>query len=137
MKWVGAVRMGLAAMEKCRRHYRFRRAQRIRSSADFDRIFKRRCSVHVSALGLYIDANGLGFARLGVRIGKRAGRATQRVQARRRLREAFRRIQHELPPMDYIAVIRTTTQSSAEYEEILAQLAPGANKKFLAMRSTS
>lgn len=109
--------------------FKFRRAQRIRSSEDFDRIFKRRCAAHSQAMGLYVDANDLDFARLGIRIGRRAGKAAMRVRSRRRVREAFRRIQHQLPAMDYIVVIRSTDLTAVEYESNLIELATKANRK--------
>ncbi|GJM24270.1 MAG: hypothetical protein DHS20C16_06850 [Phycisphaerae bacterium] len=80
-------------------------------------------------MGLYVDANDLDFARLGIRIGRRAGKAAMRVRSRRRVREAFRRIQHQLPAMDYIVVIRSTDLTAVEYESNLIELATKANRK--------
>jgi ribonuclease P protein component len=117
-------------MDTSLHRFKFQRAQRIRSSADFERIFNRRCTAHSSAMGLYVDANGLGLARLGIRIGRRAGTAALRVRSRRRVREAFRRMQHQLPAMDYIVVIRSTAMTSSDYEAMLTDLAGRAYRKF-------
>ncbi len=125
--WLGSE---FSRMNQLQRQFKFRKAQRIRSSEEFNRIFSRRCAVHGPSFGLYVDANEVGFARLGIRIGRRAGRAVLRVRSRRRLREAFRRVQHQLPPMDFIAVIRSTQPSSDEYESMLVALASKAQLKF-------
>lgn len=117
-------------METSGRPFKFKRAQRLRCSGDFDRIFNRRCAAHASAIGVYVDGNDLGFARLGMRVGKRAGKAALRVRSRRRLREAFRRIQHDLPAMDYIVIIRSTDLNSKQYETLLQELAGRAIRKY-------
>ncbi|NOX60028.1 MAG: ribonuclease P protein component [Planctomycetes bacterium] len=112
------------------RQFKFQKWKRIRLSADFDRVFTRRCAAHQDRMGLYVDGNDLGFARLGVRISKRFGNAVKRVRARRCVREAFRRLQHELPPLDYIAVLRSTELTTDECESMLLELASRAHRKL-------
>ena len=52
----------------------FRRQQRLRLQRDFERVFGQRCSVGDGRwLVLYVAANGLGYHRLGLRVGKRFG----------------------------------------------------------------
>ena len=53
-----------------------------------------------------------------------------RVRSRRRVREAFRRIQHQLPAMDYLVVIRSTDMTSSDYEAMLTDLSKKAHRKF-------
>ncbi|MCA9251455.1 MAG: ribonuclease P protein component [Phycisphaerales bacterium] len=117
-------------MDTPTQQFKFRRAQRIRSSTDFDRIFNRRCAAHSSAMGVYVDGNEFGHPRLGMRIGKRAGKAVFRVRSRRRMREAFRKLQHELAPMDYVVIIRSIELTSAECESMLRNLADRAIRKL-------
>ncbi|MCP4514913.1 MAG: ribonuclease P protein component [Delftia sp.] len=51
--------------------------------------------------------NGLGEARLGLAISKRVSkRAVERNRIKRLLRESFRRVRHQLPPMDLLVMAR-------------------------------
>ena len=51
--------------------------------------------------------NELGHARLGLAISKRVSkRAVERNRIKRLLRESFRRVQHQLPPIDLMVMAR-------------------------------
>ena len=56
-------------------------------------------------LTVYNAKNGLKYSRLGVSVGKSYGNAVARNRARRRLKEAFRRRQYELPALDIVCVV--------------------------------
>lgn len=52
-------------------------------------------------------ANGLPLARLGLAISKRVSkRAVDRNRLKRLLRESFRQIRHQLPPVDLVVMAR-------------------------------
>lgn len=52
-------------------------------------------------------ANGLPHARLGLAISKRVSkRAVERNRIKRLLRESFRQIRHQLPPVDLVVMAR-------------------------------
>ena len=108
----------------------FRRRHRIRRQRDFERIFRRRCSVGSASLVLYVDDTGLDHPRLGLRVGKRIGPAVVRNREKRLLREAFRQKQHELPNLDMIVVLRRPGGTVEEYGDALTALAMAAGKKL-------
>ncbi len=57
---------------------------------------------------LFVQANGLGHARLGMTATRRVGTAVTRNAVRRRVREAFRRSQDRLGPWDIVVNIRSS-----------------------------
>ena len=86
---------------------KFRREYRLNNSEDFARTLRtgrRRNGVYFS---LYFCATRLGFARLGIAVGRRvAGKATRRNRIKRSLREAFRRRAAVLPSIDLVVLAK-------------------------------
>jgi ribonuclease P protein component len=68
----------------------------------------------------------LSFVRLGLSVGKRAGGAVERNAFKRRIREAFRLVQHELPEgvgIDIVVSVRAHEPRKAEeYRKLLLEL---------------
>ncbi len=77
--------------------------------------------------------NGLGWARLGVAVGKRHGPAVQRNRIKRMLREAFRYIRADLPPgLDVVIVPRAGRKlDGARVRESLRRLAVRAHGRLV------
>ena len=95
-------------MKPAPQRLRLSRATRLARSRDFARV---RAQGSRLALGCLIanwqPSAPEGRARLGVVTGKKIGGAVHRSRARRLLREAFRRHQHELAqPVDLVLVAR-------------------------------
>ena len=77
----------------------------MRSRKAFGRVFGRRLCASDQWIILYVAANDAGPARLGIAAGRRLGSAVRRNRLKRLVREAFRRIRHELPAgVDYVVV---------------------------------
>ena len=114
---------------------RFRAVQRLTRQRDFERVFARRCTAGDPRLVVFVDANGLGITRLGIKTGKRLGNAAARSRHRRYVREAFRIGQHELPPgLDIICLPKSTPDAQVtlgEMGESLRRLALRAHRKLM------
>lgn len=68
----------------------FRRRHRLSGSREFGAVFAARARKSSGAVTVFARANGLGWHRLGLSVGKRVGRAHERVRVKRLCREAFR-----------------------------------------------
>lgn len=109
----------------------FRKHERIRSSADFARVFAEKRSAGDGVLVVYVADNGLGWSRLGRSVGRRIGNAVRRNYVRRRLREAFRIRKGDLPNgLDIVCVVRPGVSRGLRNLEasLTALVARAANK---------
>ena len=75
----------------------FSRKLRIRTPAEFDRIYKARIFAADDVLVVNGDANGFAYPRLGLSVSKKVGNAVVRNRWKRLIREAFRLSQEKLP----------------------------------------
>lgn len=78
---------------------------RVRNTAQFDYVFKKRKRLYSGSLLTYYRSNQQDHPRIGVVISKRNLRfAVDRNRIRRVLKELFRLKQHELPSWDVVIV---------------------------------
>lgn len=96
--------------------------QRLRSGADFERVYAQRQRAGDEHLLIFGAANELGWTRFGVSVSRRShGNAVKRSRIKRLLREAFRLSQHELPAgLDLVLIPRPQTSAGLdEYRQSL------------------
>jgi len=73
------------------------REERVRKRKDFDRVFKDGRRISEGPIYARYVPNGLAFARVGVAVPTKFGKAVKRNRARRLLKEAFRLHKHAMP----------------------------------------
>lgn len=112
----------------------FPRAARLLRPAEFARVYAARRSAARGPLVVYAATRNDpdGRPRLGLSVSRRIGNAVIRNRWKRRLREAFRRVQGDLDPRcDYILVVRsglpaTGGENALQTEGMIVDLATRA-----------
>lgn len=95
----------------------FDRSFRLLRRPEYDRVFHRPVRAGTAALLVLASRNGLGTARLGLIVPKKAlRRAVQRNRVKRIIRESFRHARPELPEMDVIVIARSQCGSLSNRE---------------------
>lgn len=86
---------------------RFPRSARVRTRADFDRVFKDGKRSGLPVLALHLHRRDEGEPRLGLAVSRKVDpHAVGRNRIKRVLRDAFRHLRADLPPGDYVLVAR-------------------------------
>ncbi len=111
---------------------RFSRRYRLRSTSDFDRVYRGRCSVSDALLLVYVRRNELEHSRFGVSVSRKVGNAVERNRWKRLLREAFRLSRGELPAgIDIVAIPRPASEPALRpLMKSLARLTARAAEKL-------
>ena len=102
-------------------NYKFRPAQRLKTSKDFSTVFSARRKYRAKGIALYYRKNSLGFDRLGLTVSKKLGNAVVRNKIKRRIREIFRQNKNsEKPSLDLVARPESNflAINYAEFEQI-------------------
>lgn len=100
---------------------RKRSGGRLKTRADFARVYREGRRFSGETLVLYVRA-GDGPLRVGVTAGRKLGGAVRRNRAKRRLREAFGRLQSRLSGRGEIVVAARSRALVAKFSEIVAEM---------------
>jgi ribonuclease P protein component len=106
---------------------RFPKELRIRSQADFDRVYAARAFAADDVLVVNGGASDCQHPRLGLSISRKVGNAVIRNAWKRRIREAFRLVREQLPA-GVDLVVRPQQGARCELEAI-AQSLPALAKR--------
>lgn len=122
-----------------RGHQKFPKAARVRSKLDFAAVYERGLRIGDACLSLIALSNNESRTRLGLAVSKRCGNSVRRNRLKRRLREAFRLSQAELPTgLDLVIQPRADTPIHlAALRQSLISLAKRAAKKWASRTRTS
>ena len=102
------------------RHFRFPKSRRLIFNAEFQHVRVEGSSVRgeTLTLGFLENEPPVSAARAGFVTSKRVGSAASRNRIRRRLREIFRKHQHELEPGIWIVTIASARAARASYSAL-------------------
>jgi ribonuclease P protein component len=100
----------------------FRREERIRKRADFQRILREGAKYHAPHFRVSIRPNALSHSRLGITVGRRIGSAVERNRLKRRIREFFRLNKESLPGSTDLVVTAREGSASLNYWQVSEEL---------------
>lgn len=112
--------------------YTFPRTHRLSGQLAFKAVFDASVREARGPLLVFALPNDLGHPRLGLSVTRRVGTAVKRNTIKRRLRDAFRLLQHDLPRgYDLVVVVRPhEAQSLADYQRLLSGLITKLHRRW-------
>lgn len=110
----------------------FPKLMHLRSPANFERVYSRKCKAADGVLLLFLARNDVGVTRIGLSVSKKHGGAVERNQLKRWLREAFRLEREHFPTgVDLIAVPLAADRASlAAYRQSLIGLVKRLSRRL-------
>jgi len=96
----------------------------MRLPAEFSAVYEARVRESRGPLTVYARPNDLPHPRLGLSVSRKVGTAVRRNRIKRRVREAFRLLQHDLPQgYDLLVVVRPHEPLLlADYQKLLSAM---------------
>ncbi len=111
----------------------FRPRQRLRTSAEFDRVFRRGVRLDGALFLLVAAPNDREHDRLGLAVSRRVGGAVTRNRVRRLLRESFRRLERGARASADLVIVGKPGLAGSGLEEVSREL--GARLRRLASQA--
>jgi ribonuclease P protein component len=109
----------------------FSKSARLLKTAEFDRVFARRCSISDALMVLHVAHALAEEPRLGLVVSRKCGNAVKRNRWKRCLREAFRISLHALPAFDFVVVPRANAEPNvAELQASFLELSQRLTRRF-------
>jgi ribonuclease P protein component len=109
------------------RDERFPKQARVVNQKDFDRVFRSGLVVSDGTLVVHFCRNDLPCTRLGLSVSKRVGNSPVRNLWKRHAREAFRKLQADLP-VGFDLVVRPRKGASPDSLRVAQSLAKLSHK---------
>lgn len=106
------------------RRYRLLKDQKLRRPSEFERVYDAAHKAGDDVLLVFAMPNGTPRTRFGLSVGRKYGNAVRRAFLKRRMREAFRLSQHDLPAgLDLILIPRQGGPDGVkQFQESLGRL---------------
>jgi ribonuclease P protein component len=99
--------------------HRFRPEQRLRTGAQYERVYKQGARAGDAVFQVHALPNGLSHARLGMSVSARTvGNAVNRNRVRRLIREVFRHECGLMPPVDVVVTSRPGARDATREQRI-------------------
>jgi len=102
--------------------YTFRKEERIRKRAEFQRALKGGVRFQALHFRISISPNGLSHCRLGITTGKKIGSAVQRNRLKRRIREFFRLNKDRFPVSSDLLITAKEGAASLNFWQVSEEL---------------
>jgi ribonuclease P protein component len=102
--------------------FSFSRSERLRNTADFDRVYSIGKRIASASLVLISDASPADVTRLGISVSRKIGKAVVRNRVKRLLREAFRLNKHRLKKGYDILLVARKGVEDLKFRQIEVQL---------------
>ena len=101
---------------------RFPKSARLLKRSQFRAVYDRGARARGRLLVVFAARGSGECARLGITATRKIGGAVQRNAVRRRIREAFRHLRHEIPPLDYVVNVRRAAVERGTAENVREEL---------------
>lgn len=110
---------------------RFPLRERLRRKRDFERVYEQGTVFRGRHVLLFCLTTGVDDRKAGFVASRKVGGAVVRNRARRRIRDAYRKLRARLPEAAHLVFVARLGAADAEWEELLGEIAELLNKSGL------